>query len=47
MREMMTDRRQSRDSIAIGNKDLSLAAGLGQSLNVDTPIATFVSQLES
>ncbi len=47
MREMMTNRRQSRDSIAIGNKDLSLAAGLGQSLDVDTPIAAFVSQLES
>jgi 3-hydroxyisobutyrate dehydrogenase-like beta-hydroxyacid dehydrogenase len=47
MREMMLNRRQSRDSIAIGNKDLSLAAGLGQSLGVDTPIAAFVSQLES
>ena len=47
MREMMINRHQSRDSIAIGNKDLSLAAGLGQSLDVDTPIAAFVSQLES
>ena len=47
MREMMLNRRQSRDSIAIGNKDLSLAAGLGQSLGVDTPIAAFVSELES
>lgn len=47
MREMMINRHQSRDSIAIGNKDLSLAASLGQSLDVDTPIAAFVSQLES
>ena len=46
MREMMRNRRQSRDSIAIGNKDLSLAADLGQSLGIDTPIAAFVSGLE-
>ena len=35
--------RQSREPIAIGNKDLSLAADLGRSLGVDTPIAAFVS----
>ena len=46
MREMMRNRRQSRDSIAIGNKDLSLAADLGRSLGIDTPIAAFVSDLD-
>lgn len=47
MREMIVHQRQSRDPIAIGNKDLSLAADLGQSLGIKTPIAAFVSELES
>jgi len=46
MRELIDDRRQSRDAVEIGNKDLSLAAALGESLDVDTPIAAFISALQ-
>ena len=43
MRDLLDTQRQSREPVAIGNKDLSLAADLGRSLGVDTPIAAFVS----
>lgn len=45
MHELLENRRQSREPIAIGNKDLSLAHDLGRSIGVDTPIAAFVSEL--
>ena len=43
MRDLLDTQRQSREPVAIGNKDLSLAADLGRSLGIDTPIAAFVS----
>ncbi len=46
MLEMMETQQQSRDPLAVGNKDLSLAADLGRSLGVDTPIAEFVSEIQ-
>jgi len=46
MRGLVDNRRQSRDPMEIGNKDLSLAAALGEALDVDTPIAAFVSALQ-
>ena len=45
MRGLLETQRQSREPIAIGNKDLSLADDLGQSLGVGTPIAAFVSEM--
>jgi len=45
MRGLLETQRQSREPIAIGNKDLSLADDLGRSLGVDTPIAGFVSEM--
>ena len=46
MQELVDSRRQSRDPVDIGNKDLLLAASLGESLDIDTPIAAFISALQ-
>ena len=45
MRGLLETQRQSREPIAIGNKDLSLADDLGRPVGVDTPIAGLVSEM--
>lgn len=47
MFELVEQPRQSLEPIAIGNKDLSLAADLGRALGIDTPIAEFVGKLQA
>lgn len=46
MRRLIVADTQSRRAFEIGNKDLALAAELGKSLEIDTPIAEIVGALQ-